>query len=101
MINNWSYFENGFLLAQKLKREGKILLGLEFCSGSKLITDIKKTDRIKSIVLIVGNELMGIDPEIRKICDELVYIPMMGKKSSFNVTIAFGIAAFYLNYICS
>jgi tRNA G18 (ribose-2'-O)-methylase SpoU len=36
---------------------------------------------------------------VRDICNEQIYIPMMGNKNSFNVTIAFGIAAFYLSYL--
>lgn len=97
-ISKWSYSPNSLFLARKLQKEGNILFGMEFCTGSSPITDLKIAPT-ESIVLILGNEQAGIDPEIRKICNEIFYIPMMGNKSSFNVTIAFGIAAFYLNYI--
>jgi tRNA G18 (ribose-2'-O)-methylase SpoU len=45
-------------------------------------------------VLIVGNEVTGVDPELLDLCDHIYYIPMRGEKKSFNVAIAFGIAAY-------
>jgi tRNA G18 (ribose-2'-O)-methylase SpoU len=47
-------------------------------------------------VLIVGNEVIGVDPELLDLCNHIFYIPMRGKKQSFNVAIAFGIAAYAL-----
>lgn len=49
-------------------------------------------------LLIVGNENHGIDPEILSECDEIVHIPMNGKKESLNVAIAFSIAAYWIMY---
>lgn len=95
----WSSHNNGLNLATKLKNEGFYLIGLENCKGSTPITSIENNKWKNSVVLIIGNEIAGIDPKIREICNDLVHIPMVGKKSSFNVTIAFGITAFYLNYI--
>lgn len=97
---SWSYSPNSLLKAKELIKEGKLLIGLECCQRSKPIFELKPQIRIREMVLVLGNELAGIDPQVRQICDEMVCIPMLGKKSSFNVTIAFGIAAFYLNYIC-
>jgi tRNA G18 (ribose-2'-O)-methylase SpoU len=45
-------------------------------------------------VLIVGNEVTGVDPELLDLCEQIFYIPMRGEKKSFNVSIAFGIAAY-------
>jgi tRNA G18 (ribose-2'-O)-methylase SpoU len=47
--------------------------------------------------LIVGNEITGVDPELLDLCDEILYIPMRGDKKSFNVAVAFAIAAYALN----
>jgi tRNA G18 (ribose-2'-O)-methylase SpoU len=46
--------------------------------------------------LVVGNENLGIDPEIQKLSDFVIAIPMSGEKESFNVSVAFGIAAYHL-----
>jgi tRNA G18 (ribose-2'-O)-methylase SpoU len=47
-------------------------------------------------VLVMGNELTGVDPDLLDLCDNIFYIPMRGEKRSFNVAIAFGIAAYAL-----
>jgi tRNA G18 (ribose-2'-O)-methylase SpoU len=44
------------------------------------------------IVLIVGNEVTGVDPGILDLCDKIIYIPMRGEKRSLNVEVAFGVA---------
>lgn len=46
----------------------------------------------KPIVLIVGNEVDGVDDSILQLCDRVVHIPMLGKKESLNVSVAAGIA---------
>ena len=43
------------------------------------------------IVLIVGNEVTGVDPALLDLCDKILYIPMRGRKRSLNVEVAFGI----------
>ena len=96
---SWSYSPNSLLKAGELKAEGKFLIGLECCQGSKPIFELRPQILKTEMVLVLGNELAGIDPQVQQICDEMICIPMQGNKSSFNVTIAFGIAAFYLNYI--
>jgi len=44
--------------------------------------------------LIVGNEVAGVDPALLSRCRHHVTIPMLGAKNSFNVAVAFAIAAF-------
>ena len=44
------------------------------------------------IVLILGEEVHGIPVEIRKSCQYFLEIPMKGRKESFNVSVAAGIA---------
>jgi tRNA G18 (ribose-2'-O)-methylase SpoU len=50
------------------------------------------------IVLVIGNELSGIDPAILDICEKVLVIPMQGRKSSLNVASAFAIAVYWLRY---
>jgi len=47
-------------------------------------------------ILIVGNEVTGVDPDLLNLCEAIFQIPMRGEKKSFNVAIAFGIAAYAL-----
>jgi 23S rRNA (guanosine2251-2'-O)-methyltransferase len=50
----------------------------------------------ESKVIILGNEVTGVDPELLELCDSIIHIPMKGKKRSLNVEVAFGIAAYVL-----
>jgi 23S rRNA (guanosine2251-2'-O)-methyltransferase len=96
----WSYSPNSLIKSEELLQEGKFLVGLEYCTESRPIVEFEMQNEKGKMVLIIGNEVAGIDPQVRKLCKELVFIPMQGEKSSYNVSVAFGIAAFYLNYIC-
>ena len=46
------------------------------------------------VVLILGEEVSGIDNSLYEIIDLFAEIPMKGKKESFNVSVAAGIAMY-------
>lgn len=48
------------------------------------------------LVLILGEEVGGVDKSILKLCDKIVEIPMFGQKESLNVSVAFGVAAYQI-----
>jgi tRNA G18 (ribose-2'-O)-methylase SpoU len=50
----------------------------------------------KRVVLVLGEEVNGIDYSLYDIIDLFVEIPMRGKKESFNVSVAAGIAMYEL-----
>lgn len=50
------------------------------------------------VILIPGEEVGGIDPELHNLINEFLEIPMRGKKESFNVSVATGIALYGLLY---
>lgn len=54
--------------------------------------------RREKAVLMLGSETTGVDPGLLKLADQIIYIPMRGGKRSFNVAVAFAIAAYALNY---
>lgn len=54
------------------------------------------TRRSSNAILILGEEVAGIPPEIREKCDYFLEIPMRGRKESFNVSVAAGIAMWEL-----
>ncbi|MFZ6001498.1 MAG: 23S rRNA (guanosine(2251)-2'-O)-methyltransferase RlmB [Bacteroidota bacterium] len=59
--------------------------------ASKLIYEI---DLNSPIALVMGSEEDGISPDILRVADELVKIPMKGKVGSLNVSVAAGIAIY-------
>lgn len=48
------------------------------------------------IALLLGEEVAGIEASLLALCDETIEIPMVGRKESFNVSVAAGIALYQL-----
>lgn len=94
----WEYYPNGVKAASDCKRRGLQLWGLEIHPGAVSIFDIPPEIRSQPAVLVAGNEVSGIDPEIQDLCDQFFWIPMQGYKRSLNVAVAFGIAVYTLRY---
>jgi 23S rRNA (guanosine2251-2'-O)-methyltransferase len=90
----WSYHKDAVKLAQGLKKEGWRIFALE---ENERAVEVRRIDNpTHPTILIVGNEVVGVDPELLDLCDAIYCIPMHGEKRSFNVAIAFGIAAYAL-----
>ena len=90
----WSSHLNGVELVASLKRSGYCLWALERTAASRAIKSAAAQGKLpQDCVLIVGNEQAGVDPGILELADEILHLEMRGKKQSFNVSIAFAIAA--------
>lgn len=50
----------------------------------------------EKVILVVGEEVKGVPREIIEECELLAEIPMFGKKESFNVAVATGMALYEL-----
>ena len=91
----WSYHKDAVKLVKGLKKLGHYVYALE---EREQAVELDQVQIIPSnSILMVGNEIAGVDPELLDLCDSIFYIPMRGEKKSFNVAIAFGIAAFALS----
>lgn len=78
---------------QALRDDGYSIVGLEQDKRSVLLPGYKPP---KNIALLLGEEVEGIEASLRNLCDDLIEIPMQGKKESFNVSVAAGIALYAL-----
>lgn len=90
----WSYHKDAVKLVRGLRKEGYRIMALE---EDERAVSVDAEPLLDNAVLIVGNEITGVDPELLDLCDEILYIPMRGDKKSFNVAVAFAIAAYALN----
>ncbi len=48
------------------------------------------------VLLVVGNEVSGVDPAVTWAAERVIMLPMLGAKESLNVSIAAGVAIYNL-----
>lgn len=89
----WSHSQDVRRVIEKLKSEGFAIAALE---QSELSVGIDTYKAPWKIALIVGSEISGVSEEVLRQCDEIVEIPMSGRKESFNVSVAAGMALFHI-----
>ena len=77
---------------EELKANGFIVIGL---SGNGQLS-ISKFDEKAPFVIVVGSEDKGISLLTQKKCDFLLRIPLKGKTSSLNASVAAAISLFHL-----
>ena len=93
---DWEYNQDIFFILNKLKKENIPIYSVEQTQNSLLYTDIEYPQKI---CIAMGNEISGVEKEILQASQEIIEIPMYGKKNSLNVSVAFGIIAYHIkNY---
>ncbi len=83
-------------LAQNLldkKEAGFQIVGVETMKGSLAFNDFAWQ---KKTILVFGNEEYGISSHVMAVCDEIVHIPMFGRKNSLNIANAVSVLCFYV-----
>lgn len=91
----WRHYRNGVDTVEWLHSQGFALWALEEQAEATSLFTVELPSQ--PLVLVVGNEVTGVDPGILQCCDKIVAIPMQGVKRSLNVATAFGVAAVLLS----
>jgi len=92
---SWTYSRNGLSTVKNAKIEGFRVISLEIASNSESIFGFFQQTNIQDkVLLVVGNEVSGIDPGILLLSDYRIHIPMLGMKTSLNVSIAAALAIY-------
>jgi 23S rRNA (guanosine2251-2'-O)-methyltransferase len=86
----WKYAENTVAAIQALKQEGYKIFAVEQVEKSIPLHEFSSEKPVKMVV-VFGNELTGVDPEVLKLCDGSIEIPQFGMKHSLNISVAAGI----------
>ena len=73
-----------------LKKEGVWIAGTD--AGGD--TEFFKADYSGPIGIVIGSEGYGIGELVRKKCDYIITIPMVGKVSSLNASVAAGLVMY-------
>ena len=96
---DWKYFERTEDCVAWLKEQGYIVLAIEQCEGSTMLTDyslpLRESQR-GSIAVVFGNEVKGVQQQVVDMCDGCLEIPQYGTKHSLNVSVTAGIVIWEL-----
>ncbi|MBN2256543.1 MAG: hypothetical protein JW704_01810 [Anaerolineaceae bacterium] len=87
-----SYHLNALDTVDGLKRSSLQIWSLEIAPRSIPIVEALHYPLPDHLLLVAGNELSGVDPEILSISDRIIFLPMTGKKTSLNIAVAVGVA---------
>lgn len=92
---HFSHVSSPYTLIDGFKAHGYDIVGLEQHDTAIHLPDFSPSQKT---VLLLGEEVDGISSDLVKKCSHLVEIPMQGKKESYNVSVATGIALYALQY---
>lgn len=91
----FEYTDNAPVCLAELRRIGYRLVALEQADDSIALPAYRPPEKI---VLIIGEEVNGIPADLLAHAQDIVEIPMYGQKESFNVSVAAGIALYYMRH---
>ena len=92
---SWEVSKSISSVIEELKEQNFKIVALEQHSKANKLGSYK-ANKLGRFALIVGSEVDGVSRIILDICDEIVEIPMRGKKESLNVSVSTGIALYTL-----
>jgi len=93
---SWSHHRDAVDLADELQAAETELWAVEVAASAEPLFAQPSPATDVPIAIVVGNEVAGIDPALMERADRLVHLPMTGSKTSLNVGVAFGVAAYWL-----
>lgn len=89
----WEQGASALDFVARAKAEGFTVVGVE--QDARAVDYKAYTPGAKTLI-IMGEEVNGIEQSLRDACDVLVELPMHGEKESLNVSVAFGITMYRL-----
>ena len=87
----WTYRKDTSRVIRKLKKDNIKIYVLENTPRAKIYSKIKFQF---PCALVLGHEVRGVNDEILKLADDVIKIPMHGKKTALNVEAAYAIAVY-------
>lgn len=98
----WEQCASTARLLSHLKKEGYEIVAVEQAEGSLSLEKARfSKKRLTKIALVFGGEVAGLSKAALNRADVVIEIPMLGAKESLNVSVAFGIAGFWLSHASS
>ncbi len=88
---SWRYVEDAVEECKRMQADGWKVCVLEQAHGSIDLMEFRREEE-KKYLLVVGNEVSGVDQKIVDMADVILEIPMRGVKHSLNVAVSAGMA---------
>ncbi|MDZ4284301.1 MAG: TrmH family RNA methyltransferase [Patescibacteria group bacterium] len=89
----WTYFETASVFLKEVRKKE---LDIVIVEQDARATDYRDLERQRNCVVVFGNEVGGVSRSLLNAADQIVAIPMRGKKESLNVAVAAGIVLYQL-----
>lgn len=83
--------ESGLAAVESVRGEGLRVIGLELAEGARPLHEI---DDLDDCCLVVGHEDRGVGSATLDACDEVAFLPQLGKVGSLNVATATALAIY-------
>ena len=87
-------WELGVVLAE-LRAQGGVVVGAEKTATS---VDMREFFWPPRVALLFGPEVEGSDAKVLELCDAVVHVPMLGMKTSLNVSVAAGVLGYWAKF---
>jgi len=84
---DWEYYNDPFEVIKQLKKDWYKIYSVELDERSIDYTELFNKNE-KKVCLIMWNEISWVNKKLLDLSDEIVIIPMRGKKESLNVSVA-------------
>lgn len=91
----WEHSDSIESVLIDLKKHDYVIAAIEQAAGSIKLPSFVPPYKL---VLIIGREVEGIEPDILALCDHILEIPMFGSKESFNVVQAAAMALYHCRF---
>ena len=93
----WEHHANALHILPQLAARGVQIVALEQTGNSIPLRQALASKALRTpLCLVVGNEVAGLSAEALVNAALVCHLPMRGSKSSLNVAVAFGIAAYQI-----
>ena len=88
---SWSAFDDPAAAVESARADGYRIVGVELASQARPLHELDLTG---AVALVVGNEEHGLSTVGLERCDEVGFIPQLGRVGSLNVAAATAIAVY-------
>lgn len=94
----WQHDPDTITLIEQLQQQGYLVIALEQTEEAVALPRLKLNANAR-VALLVGSEVGGLDTAVLKATDQVVEIPMFGRKESYNVAVAAAIGLYHLRFM--